>query len=669
MNFLSTLKLSLRNIKSNKTLFLPYILSSTFMLSVMFIMSSLISNEYVRTRHIHLQFIMGFGMLLSFIFVFAFIVYINNFINKKRNKELTLYNILGLEKRHIAKIIFMEQLIIYSLISILSILGGYVFGRVSFLILSRLIQDVEASVTKYSFSKEAAFSVIFIIALLFVINLFISIRRITFLTPTELLASSRKNESGLKNKKFFSIIGIILLLSGYGIAITTKGFLSSLGYFFIAVILVIFGMYLFFVFSTTEVLSLLRNKKKFYYKKKNFFWVSGMITRMKSNGVSLATITILCTCIIVTLSSTSTIDKSMKDRLELIYPKQFQLTYHNQNLDSPDLGQLEKNMNKIIDMSSTDKIRAKERNISVFRVIPSLYKNNKIVYISDINKSLRGRGDSTIFITFETLDTFNQKNNTKVGLKDGEILISQIGDKDMSKVGSIKIYGKNYKIKDYNIPYKSLNLSVFEGVNIVVKSPKELIQIIRDSEGKNNKKDLLIDVSMDWNVDGLRGSEKHYIEEVQSNIKDYKITNGLIFTSKKTAIKEMYSFNGGFVFMGVIVSLVFLMGIVLVTYYKQVFEGYADRENIQIMKKVGLDNGMIRKNSLSQIMWFFFTPLVISLLNTLVASRILYNLLTLFGLNSYFVFLKIILIVFIAVFFVYYILYRMTLKVYYRIVS
>ena len=659
MNFISSFKLSIKNIKNNKILFLPYILSSTLMMSILYIMSSLVSNEYIRNRNKQLPIIMEFGVVISFIFVIAFIIYINNFINKKRSMELSLYNVLGLEKKHILKIIFIEQTIIYMIISIFGILGGYLLGQLCFMILSSLINGVGSNVTNYPFSYSSMLVVLISVGIVFCINIIVNAKNITFSSTSDLMKKSKKNEEELKYKKTFSILGVICIFVGYYIAITSKGFMSSMSMFFVAVIFVIIGMYLFFIFSVTEILKKLRNNKKIYYDRKNFFWISGMIKRMKGNGASLATITILCTCIIVTLATTITITLGIENALYLSNPREYSLDYnYNELSNNKKLEEIESNIEKIINKSNIPGVKVKNKCTEISRIIASKFKDGKII-------PMETKGIDPFFVKVETENSYNQLNGKKVKLNPDEVLISyKVGDNiGVDKnTNSIDLYGRKFRIKGY-IDSESDDLKV------VVKNVDVLMQTIMRGEDIKNRNEVVFSVNTYWDVSGLNGRKKEYVNLVNKNIKKYGFTEGMNLMTRSDLKKIVYALNGGFIFMGGIVSIIFLLGIILVTYYKQVFEGYADRDNIQIMKKVGLDKDLIKRNLSSQLWWFFLIPIIIAPINALVASKILYTILYIFGIKMYFIYFKVIAIVFLLVCISYYILYRITSRVYYKIVK
>ena len=320
-------KFAIKNLRAHRLVYLPFILSSGIMLMVFNIMASLSANTYVRERHASLPMIINIGIVIIGILTFIFFIYSTNFLNKRRNKEFALYGILGLEKRHIRKIIFLELLIAFVIIGVIGLIGGYIFGKLSFLALNKLMKDVAGGLMDYPFSIKAMVETIMLIALAFLTSLFATSLKIYNSTPVELLADQKSGEGEPKSRYILMVLGFVLLIAGYYIAIRTQGILKSLGYFFLASLIVMLATYI--LFMSFSVVYLKRQKeKKSYYKKERFLAISGLLYRIKSNAISLASISIMSVGVIIALAASLSIYDRIEYSARNVVPREY-------NLDSP----------------------------------------------------------------------------------------------------------------------------------------------------------------------------------------------------------------------------------------------------------------------------------------------------------------------------------------------
>lgn len=666
MNTKVAIKFALKNIRANKIILVPFILSSSIMISLFFIMTSLIQNEFVKTRHSSLPVIINIGMIIIGLFTYIFIIYANRFLIKRRNKEFALYGILGLEKRHIRRIIFIEQLISFSIISVLSTIGGYIFGKLTFLFLNNIIGDLSAKISDYPFSKIA-----FLISMIFILFIFVSIFILNVInirgtSPMELISKQYKGEGEPKSKILITIIGCILLIAGYTIAFITDGALKSLGLFFIAAILVIFGTYFLFVSLSIIVLKIFKKNKDYYYVDKNFLSISGMLYRMKANAVGLASITVLCTGVIITTSATTSIYESIESVVDTSMSRNYEISSQEYvGLDVKKIEQEKIRLREVVNKSlrdneKLDKYYSKE---IIFTYIEK--HGNEVVFPSVMGED-DSKSDKSIlrcYLYAMTLDSYNSMNGKNYKLKNNEILLAA-NSKSMLKDKNIKFMGKNLKINliEDSIPN---NLAI-ETYMVVVPNTDDLISLSNFYQERYGRKlskqrPATIMVSSGWNVLNEKADYKNRLQHISA--KDINIIK------KDDFRKNQYELDGGFLFLGIIIAMIFLVGTILITYYKQISEGFEDRHNYQIMKKVGLPDKLIHETSSSQIIWMFFLPLAVSCIHSMVASKIVYQLLTLFGVRGYFTYGSRVGIVILAFAIVYLIIYKITSNIYYKIVS
>lgn len=649
-------KFAIKNLRAHRLVYLPFILSSGIMLMVFNIMASLSANTYVRERHASLPMIINIGIVIIGILTFIFFIYSTNFLNKRRNKEFALYGILGLEKRHIRKIIFLELLIAFVIIGVIGLIGGYIFGKLSFLALNKLMKDVAGGLMDYPFSIKAMVETIMLIALAFLTSLFATSLKIYNSTPVELLADQKSGEGEPKSRYILMVLGFVLLIAGYYIAIRTQGILKSLGYFFLASLIVMLATYI--LFMSFSVVYLKRHKeKKSYYKKERFLAISGLLYRIKSNAISLASISIMSVGVIIALAASLSIYDRIEYSARNVVPREY-------NLDSP----------VAIDENNIEEEKEKLRNI----VQGTTAKGGKITndFISyGLFTSIQVEGDKfqtfmgdgkhkPYFLLACDLDGYNKRVGKDYKLADDEILLTA-NQKFMLDKDIIEIADRIYKVKtiDNFIPS---NVAI-ETYGIVVKDFETIkflsSQLKLFDRETSSYEDSIISLSANWDVTGIDKITYRKNLEEYSKDKDINIENADKY------LEDAYELYGGFVFLGTIIAIIFLISTILISYYKQISEGFEDRKKYEIMKKIGLEDKLIKKTSASQISYLFGAPLAFAIINSLVASKIVYQLLALFGVMTFMQYGKYFFIMIGVFVVIYYIIFRITNRAYYRIVS
>lgn len=649
-------KFALKNIRAHRLVYLPFILSSGIMLMVFNIMASLSANTYVRERHASLPKVINIGIVIIGILTFIFFLYSTNFLNKRRNKEFALYGILGLEKRHIRKIIILELLIAFLIIGVIGLVGGYIFGKLTFLALNKLMKDVAGGLMDYPFSIKAMTETVILLTLALLTSLFATSLKINNSTPVELLADQKSGEGEPKSRYILIILGFILLILGYYIAIRTQGILQSLGYFFLASLLVMLATYI--LFMSFSVIYLKRQKeKKSYYKKERFLAVSGLLYRIKSNALSLASISIMSVGVIIALSASLSIYDRIEYSAKNVVPRDY-------NLDSQ-VGIDEDNIEE-----EKDKLRS--------FVYDTTSKGGKITndFISyGLFTSIRVEGDKfetfmgdgkhkPYFLLACDLAGYNERVGKDYKLADDEILLTA-NQKFMLDKDKIEIADRTYKVKivDNFIPS---NVAI-ETYGIVVKDfetikylSSELKIFDRDT---NSFKNSIISLSANWDVTGI---DKNIYRK---NLEEYSKDKDINIEYADKYLEGAYELYGGFVFLGIVIAIIFLISTILISYYKQIKEGYEDRRKYEIMKNIGLEDKLIKKTSASQISYLFAAPLIFAIINSLVASKIVYQLLALFGVMTFMQYGKYFFIMIGVFVVIYYMIFKITNRAYYRIVS
>ena len=654
MSFSMAKKFALQNLKANKLLEIPFVLSSGVMLILFNITASLVNNNYVKTRHVVLPTLINFGIVILAIFTFIFVQYAATFWLKRRSKEFALYGILGLEKKHVGKIIGIEFLILFAIIWFAGIVGGYIFGQLCFLFLNFLMKDVSGRLMDYPFSISALIDTTVLVAILYLTIIIGSGLRIYMSTPMELLQRTHKGEGEPKSRIIIMLTGFLLLAVGYGIALFVGGLLSSINYFFVAVLATIFATYLLYATFTVFMLKAQRNNKSFYTPKR-FLSVSGLLYRMKGNAISLASISILSAGVIISLSTTVTIYSNYIKLGDSVMPREYRIEAGSENISNEDMA---KRLQSLVESSVPDASMIKDEYTTFDTAITAVKKGDTIAEYQRDSKA------DPIFVIASDLDGYNGRTHQNIKLDDGEILV---GENKNNKIGNIlKIGDRNFKVIKIDSIFPA-EYTVVDGYSIVVKDMATLEFLREALDGAD------INCSVYWDVDGVGDKEyEDTLVKLKDGIKNQLTGDGRSMygvSSRSEMISNQYEINGGFLFLGVLIGIIFLTGTVLITYYKQISEGYEDREKYQIMKKLGLSDDLIRKTTASQIGWMFYAPLIVATIHCIVASKIIFRLLGLFGVGDVSLYV-ICLVSVIAIFaFIYFIIFGFTSRVYEKIVE
>ena len=653
MSFSMAKKFALQNLKANKLLEIPFVLSSSVMLILFNITASLVNNNYVITRHVVLPTLIKFGIVILAIFTFIFVQYAATFWLKRRSKEFALYGILGLEKKHVGKIISIEFLILFAIIWFAGIVGGYIFGQLCFLFLNFLMKDVSGRLMDYPFSISALINTTALVVVLYLIIIIGSVLRIYMSTPMELLQRTHKGEGEPKSRIIIMLTGFLLLAAGYGIALFVGGLLSSINYFFVAVLATIFATYLLYATFTVFMLKAQRNNKSFYTPKR-FLSVSGLLYRMKGNAISLASISILSAGVIISLSTTIAIYSNYIKLGDSIMPREYKIEAGSENISNEDMA---KRLQSLVESSVPDASMIKDE-YTIFDMTTAAVKTG-----DTIAEYQRDSKADPIFVIASDLDGYNWRTHQNFKLDEGEILL---GDNKNNKIGdTLKIGDRDFKVRkiDSIFPYE---YSGVEGYSIVVKDMATLEFLREALDG------LDINCSVYWDVDGVDDKEyEDTLVKLKDGIKNQLTGDGRSVydvSSRSEMIHNQYEVNGGFLFLGVLIGIIFLTGTVLITYYKRISEGYEDREKYQIMKNLGLSDDLIKKTTDSQICLMFYGPLIVAAIHCIVASKIIFRLLGLFGVSDallYMICLGDVLLIFALIYFV---IFKLTSKVYTNIV-
>ncbi len=654
-------KLAAENIKKNSKTYIPFMLTCIITIAMFYIILSLSGNPGIAAMRgaSLITIFMSIGSVTVGIFAVIFLFYTNSFLIKRRKKEFGLYNILGMEKRHISAVVFIEIFYTAAISLIIGLPGGILLDKLMYLIISRLL-NVEVTLGFYVSVESLIASVIFFGAIFFFIFLN-TLRQICFSNPIELLKGESMGEREPKTRWLMTVLGVGCLGAGYYISVTTRDFASAFMLFFLAVILVILGTYMLFTAGSVFILKTLRKNKRYYYKTKHFISVSGLIYRMKQNAAGLANICILSTMVLVMISSTSCLMMGMDEILKENFPYDLTLevrrAYWSEDSEEK-LSQFDE---------AVDIITEYEKEISR---ADFLYVMDFVGYFQDGKVSFEGTS-SPYFLCFVTAEDYNKAFGGELVLKKGEIAAAPLNKDDANfNSESINLFGIECKIKekaDYFYAHNGDNNVIAEKAAIIlsdIDAMHELSDKYREfyeiSES-GYRGDKVININFTAN------DEKRH-NAILSDLAE-KTGDFVLLTSRADGKYNFLDLYGGLFFLGLFLGTLFIMAAVLIIYYKQISEGYDDKKRFEIMQNVGLSKGEVRASIHSQVLTVFFLPLVMAGIHMTAAFPILKSLLEGMGMTKTWLFLSCTAVSFLVFAVFYIVVYLLTARSYYKIVS
>lgn len=641
-------RLAVSNIKNNRKTYVPFIFTSILTVMMYYIIDALAGNDSIEITNVITVLRMGCGVMVVFSVIFLF--YTNSFLIKRRKKEIAVYNILGMGKGHIGRMLTVETLIVGGISIAGGIAGGMAFGKLMHLLLIRIIHyDVGM---EFHISVQSVSDTVILFAFIFFLTWFYNLFQIRLANPIELLRGGSAGEKEPKTKVILALIGVVTMAAGYYLAVSTKNPLEAINTFFVAVILVIIGTYALFLAGSIALLKLLRKRKKFYYKPNHFVSVSGMIYRMKQNAVGLANICILSTIVLVMISSTVSLYVGMDDVMAHQYPNDYQMTLYEASQEKIDKA------NKLIEEELDRGGLKKEGETACHYGTAVLISQGGNKFTTSENGTYSPRDLTELYVIPQ--EDYQKLENTSTSLKENEVIIYTTAENYGRD--SIQIDGRKFQVTeeldDFVLEEKNQS-RVAPGMYMIVANDEVAMQL------DSLKSGLRYDIDFD-----MTGSdeEKAVVEE---KIADRIIEElpGTYFTSRQAGTESFFGFYGCLFFIGMYLGFMFLVATVLIIYYKQISEGLDDRERYVIMQKVGMDKREIRRAIRSQILIVFFLPLLFSILHIMVAFNVITKLLGIFGLfnTGLFVLCTVVTVLIFAAFYI--IVFAITAREYYKIVN
>ena len=641
------------NLKKNHSLYLPYAMTTIMVTMILYITHALSAMPELATLRggASMAQTLGFGVIVLQLVALLTILYANAFVTKNRSKEYGLYGILGLDRKNIQLLSFIE-LLLFSIVSVgLGVLLGIVFHRFSFAVLLKLVQ-IPIGI-EYSLQLGSVGFVLISMAFIFGIVFFLNATKMYMSRPLEMLSEKKKGETKGRFILLRALIGAGLLGGAYYMSQTIEAPVSALYFFFIAVLLVILATYILFDAGSIALLTLLQKNKKLFYQPTNFISISNLKFRMRKNAAGLASICILSTMVLVTLATTVALQTGTADLLKKSYPTDYSATAFVE--DTSTISQLSQQVSEL-KAQSKGTVSNEINYLSVLRAAKAMENGVDIAGVTP--------GDSpAAFITFISADDYNRIFGTNYQLSDNEAILGLVkGEKKpvsairVNEGGTLQVKEMmdtgDFKEKLPQLPYVADNIYV-----AVVKDPTKMI------DGKLGR-------GMYYALWNTSTDTQAKTEEFQAYVNALGANDegNLMISSREDAAKDIYGFIGSLLFIGALLSIAFFIGAVLVIYYKQISEGYEDRDRFVILQKLGIDQKTIKKSINRQVLIVFFLPLVTAFIHTAFAFKMYRKIIQLFGVDGN-VTLNATIVIGAIFVVVYLIVYQITSRSYYKIIK
>lgn len=654
------LKLAANNIRKNGKTYVPYLLTCIMTVAMFYILRSLSLNPGLKKMvgGGFLSYIISLGTWIVAIFAFIFLFYTNSFLMKRRKKEFGIFHILGMEKRHLSRVLGWENFYVMLISLAAGLILGIALDKVMFLLIAKVIAG---EITLGFFvSAEAVGTTILLFTGIFLLIFLNSVHQIHGANSIELLRAGNVGEREPKTKWIMTILGVGCLGGGYYIAFATENPIESVLMFFVAVILVIAGTYMLFTAGSIALLKALRRKKSYYYKTRHFTSVSGMIYRMKQNAVSLANICILSTMVLVMISSTTSLMVGMEDIIQARYPADF-VVYSNEAVP-------ERSEEAIEEIHQLQK----EKNLSVTGEMEYTYLAFSAIRDGDTFHVTREGSISMVNsiqnLLFVSLSDYNELTGENKILNDNEIMI--YSNRERFEYPTLKLFDKKYtiveKLDDF-IGNGILSANIASSQFVVVPDMENIYELYEQ------QKEALTDIAGNIRVcyafytDAEKEEQEAFYTSLQELFtkQEYQGT----VESRCDSRQSFSSLYGGFFFIGIFLGVLFIMATVLIIYYKQISEGYDDKERFGIMQKVGMNREEVRSSIHSQVLTVFFLPLIVAGIHVAAAFPMISKLLEVMNMYNTGLYITCTIVCFLVFTVMYVFIYTLTARTYYRIVS
>lgn len=650
-------KLAASNLKADRRLFVPFVTTTSFLMAVNLIMLNAYASSDVLFKKLGAAagkslFMFGTDVIVIISVILA--IYANNFLRKQRIRQLGLYNIIGFGKGELGKMMAVEKLLLLLTTLLFGGILGTVLSRINYLALAKMLKvdhNLDFGLSQQAFSIAGIITIGLFVVLLLVDELWLIRKR-----PIEIVRAQRAGEREPKTKWVTLIVSLIALIAGYYIAVTTTNPLQAMSMFFVAVILVICGTYGLFTAGSVFVLKWLRNRKNYYYKPKHFINVANLLYRMQQNGAGLASIAILVTMTLITLASTATLFFGINEVVNTNTPVDLSYVLKANDTTAP---------GKVARMASANHVIIKSQHTFVGpSSTMALLDGNRLESQANVNGPFSmGNARS---VQLMTIESYNRFTGHHARVKSGEVLI-YTSKNFPSK--TIRIGQKTYRIGKRAGSFPNAQATFIPNLFIAFPEEKQMIDAMQHLRNARyqNAAEAQADITTSQDV-MLQGSHANQLKLYEAVVKS-RIAESASVQSKAVNYDETMSIMGSFLFLGIIFGVTFILATLLILYYKQLSEGYADARRYTILQRVGLSLREVRATINSQLLMLFYLPLLVAGIHVGFALPFIQRIMILFGLPNWQFFLTVSLITLGIFAIIYVLMYKLTGNVYYHIVS
>lgn len=649
-------KLAVTNLKNNKTTYIPYILTCICAVIMFY-------NAYALTTHNehgNLHQVLMMGSIAVGLFSSIFLFYTNNFLIKRRKKEFGLFNILGMEKKHIAKIMALENLFVSVFSIVIGLLLGIIFSKLITLLLYKILNFDPRF--PFEISMKSIELTVMLFSAIFFLTFLNNILQVYMSHPIELLKGGNVGESEPKTKWLMTTIGLLTLAAGYAIALSVKKPISVIPLFLLAVILVIIGTYCLFTAGSIALLKFLKKNKGYYYQTKHFTSVSGMMYRMKQNAVGLANICIMSTAVLVMISTTVSMYIGIEDALANRYPRDFSLNAMYTPEKEFDEKIVAEKINTLLAKSNRS---LSNSNVCNYLSFASLREGNQY---TTRQSNYIDEDDNMSMLAVLSAEDYEGLTGNSLSLNSGEAVV--YSKRNMDTISILKhTYTVTQQLSDEPL-LDSYIAWMVDVVCVILPSKDDVNEIYYAQNQLYGEAASKLKYEFSFDLDMPEDEKAAFTTDVLINGIENEFPDiPFSYQSKQLNKKDFFVVYGGLFFLGIFLGTLFLMATVLIIYYKQVVEGLEDKQRFNIMQKVGMSREEVKKSISSQVFTVFALPIIVAIIHIIVAFPVLTKLLALLNLTNVPLFgvcTVLTVLVFIAI---YVIVYKLTSKVYYKIVS
>lgn len=652
--------LAVSNLKKNRTLYIPFSIATITMMVITYILMALSTNKTILQSNGGSTVVMalGFGVVIMLLVSTLTMIYANGFVMKNRSKEFGLYSILGLGRSQIQLLQVFEMLLFAVMNLIAGLVLGVLLNRLAFALLLKAMRfNVPIS---YEFQIASVIIIGILFSGIFVFLMILNAIKIRVSRPLELL---REKKSGEKTGRFLSIralIGVAILGSAYYISQSIESPIKALGWFFVAVLLVVIATYILFDAGSIALLRFLKNSKTFYYRPINFISVSNLIFRMRKNAMGLASICILSTMVLVTLGTTGSLQFGAQEVINKTSPTDF------------DFRSMYRNPEEVLEYSKEVKQLAASASSKVTDFYEYSYiltaGNHEGNVLNTNFKQLGGLPEAMLVLV--SVEDYNRNTGENLTVQTGEMLLGEESFKKKPSFNQVALGDNTISVAQI-IDIKNFSKIAVANPNITdhsyigILNEEDMVKIVPyySKENDAGHRSYTRQYVALWNTSSKTDEEKKKELELYQQS---DIAGGI--DGKIEIAQLLFQFYGSLLFLGILLAIAFSVGAVLVIYYKQVSEGYEDRERYVILKKIGIDQPMIHQSINRQVLIVFFLPLLTAFLHTALSYNMVSKIVLIFGIKGSIIALTMLAVA--GVFMIaYFLVYKITSREYFKIIN